>query len=121
MNLYEILGILFVHWFADFVLQTDSQAKGKSKEWGPLLAHTLNYSVVWLLLSMGYAGITGCKEILFFAPITFFCHTITDYITSRENAKLWEKNKVHDFFVCIGFDQWLHYVQLFLTYWYLTK
>lgn len=122
MNLYEILGILFVHWFADFVLQTDSQAKGKSKEWGPLLAHTINYSFVWLFLVFIFSFTNFYDiRIILFPIITFFCHTITDYITSRENAKLWEKNKVHDFFVCIGFDQWLHYVQLFLTYWYLTK
>ena len=72
MNLYEILGILFIHWFADFVLQTDKQAKGKSKEWGPLLEHTFNYSVVWWFLSMGYASITECKEILFFRPCRLF-------------------------------------------------
>lgn len=31
MNLIEIFSIIIIHWFADFVLQTDKQAKGKSK------------------------------------------------------------------------------------------
>jgi len=125
MNLYEILGILFIHWFADFVLQTDKQAKGKSKEWMPLLSHTINYSVVWFAVLFIYFMFDPSDKNLYasflFPLITFICHTITDYITSRENSKLWESGKVHNFFVCIGFDQYLHYVQLFLTYWYLTK
>jgi len=122
MNLYEILGILLIHWFADFVLQTDKQAKGKSKNWTDLLSHTTNYSLVWLIISIGYCCILHTPPIvLLFAPITFICHTVTDYYTSRINSQLWEKNKVHDFFVCIGFDQWLHYAQLFITYWLLTK
>ena len=123
MNLYEILGILLIHWFADFVLQTDKQAKGKSKNWDDLVSHTINYSLIWQVfgitycwyfdLPMYYTGI--------FVIITFICHTITDYFTSRLNNKLWEKGKVHNFFVSVGFDQWLHYAQLFITYWYLTK
>jgi len=52
MNLIEIFSILLIHWFADFVLQTDEQAKGKSKNWLDLLQHTLNYSIVWFFLSI---------------------------------------------------------------------
>ncbi len=121
MNLYEILGILFIHWFADFVCQTDEQAKGKSKEWYPLLSHTSTYSLIWLWFGILILPIKDIPIIIYFTLITFLCHTVTDYITSRENTKLWEKGKIHDFFVCIGFDQYLHYIQLFLTYWYLTK
>jgi len=57
---------------------------------------------------------------LFFL-ITFVAHTITDYFTSRLNSKLWAEGKVHWFFVSIGFDQILHYIQLFSTYQILTK
>jgi hypothetical protein len=56
----------------------------------------------------------------YFWLITFVCHTITDYFTSRLNSRLWAKGDVHNFFVSIGFDQVLHYVQLFTTY-YLLK
>jgi hypothetical protein len=48
--------------------------------------------------------------------ITFVCHTVTDYITSRINSRLWLAQRVHDFFVSIGFDQVLHYTQLYITY-----
>ena len=122
MNLIEIFSILGIHWFADFVLQTDKQAKGKSKNWSDLLDHTFSYSFIWLIIGTIYAiSINNFWLGPIFAIITLVCHTITDYITSRENSKLWEKGDVHNFFVCIGFDQYLHYVQLFLTYWYLTK
>lgn len=122
MTLTEIFTILIIHWIADFWLQTDKQAKGKSKEWKPLLSHTASYSLVWLFFWF-ISGIYHRWEvynpfnmIILFPLITFICHTITDYITSRENSKLWEQGKVHYFFVAIGFDQILHYIQLFLTY-----
>lgn len=122
ISLKVVLVILFIHWFADFVIQTDKQAKGKSKNWHDLLEHTLSYSTVWLiigsLLSVGTPNIwTGC----WFALITFICHTITDYFTSRLNSKLWAKGDVHNFFVSIGFDQFLHYIQLLVTYYLLTQ
>lgn len=129
MNLYEILGILLVHWFADFVMQTDKMAQGKSKNWSDLISHTWTYCSIWwcfgivaVVVNIYYPFfIYKSWSLSLFTLITFIAHTITDYITSRENSKLWEAKKIHNFFVCIGFDQWLHYVQLFITYWYLTK
>lgn len=125
MNLIEIFSILLIHWFADFVLQTDKQAKGKSKNWSDLLVHTFNYSGIWFIAGLLYI-IPTPSVILFwkvftFFIITFIIHTITDYFTSRLNSKLWSDGKVHNFFVSIGFDQILHYVQLFLTYCLLFK
>jgi len=121
MNLIEIFSIILIHWFADFVLQTDKQAKGKSKNWSDLLSHTLVYSIIWSLVCM-IVGLVmlNWKIVVLFPIITFTCHTITDYFTSRLNSKLWEKGQIHNFFVSIGFDQVLHYVQLFTTY-YLLK
>ena len=134
MTLIEIFIILIVHWIADFWLQTDKQAKGKSKNWNDQLNHTITYSLVWLFIG-------GCIYLQQFKPynpehnkimnvywnhwiprgmlfvlITFIIHTITDYFTSRLNSKLWQKGEVHYFFVAIGGDQILHYIQLFLTY-----
>lgn len=47
MNLTIILIIIFTHWVADFVLQTDKQAKGKSKNFEDLFSHTQTYSLVY--------------------------------------------------------------------------
>lgn len=123
LSLIEIFSIILIHWFADFVLQTDKQAKGKSKNWKNLLSHTGIYSLVWLIPSLIIffnQSEIGIIKALLFVLITFIAHTITDYFTSRLNSKLWTKGEVHNFFVSVGFDQVLHYVQLFLTY-YLLK
>jgi hypothetical protein len=121
MNLTEIFAILIIHWFADFVLQTDKEAKGKSKNWSDLLSHTSFYSLFWLLCGIALLGVVGISNAVVFTLITFIAHTITDYYTSRLNSKLWADGKVHSFFISIGFDQVLHYVQLFTTYWILFK
>lgn len=121
MTLITILTILFVHWVADFVTQTSWQAQNKSKEWEALLSHTSTYSFCWFIPIMclwpeGYDSAWYILKTLSFIGITLICHTATDYYTSRVNAKLWEEKKVRGFFVSIGFDQWLHYVQLFITF-----
>jgi len=125
MNLIEIFTIIVIHWFADFVLQTDKQAKGKSKNWSDLLGHTFTYSLVWYAFLPFYALNLDDSYIKWsgtlFVIITFLCHTTTDYFTSRLNSRLWSEGKVHNFFVSVGFDQVLHYIQLFTTYYILTK
>lgn len=121
INIYIVLGILFFHWVFDFILQTDEQAQNKSKDLYALLSHTVSYSSAWFIISILYAIFTSNMAILAFAPITFLIHTATDFYTSRVNSQLYEQNKTHEFFVSIGFDQWLHFVQLLLTYQLLTK
>ena len=116
-TLTQIFGIIIIHWFADFVMQTDKQAKGKSRNWKDLLSHTITYSTFWIIPAILMLGYNGA----IFVIITLVAHTITDYFTSRLNSKLWAKGDVHNFFVSIGFDQVLHYVQLFLTFYFLTK
>lgn len=125
IDLKIVLAIILIHWLADFVFQTDKMAKGKSKNWNDLLSHTGTYSFIWfcfvpfyVLLNLDtYVEWTGTLFVL----ITFIAHTVTDYFTSRLNSKLWAKGDVHNFFVSIGFDQVLHYTQLLLTYYILTK
>lgn len=127
ISLKILFAILIIHWFADFILQTDEQAKGKSINMNSLLAHTFNYSLTWLIIGLIYNVIVLPGELIYllkllkFVGITFIIHTITDYYTSRANKELWESNNVHGFFVGIGFDQILHYVQLILTYYLLYE
>jgi hypothetical protein len=122
-NIIEIIFILLVHWMADFVFQTDTQAKGKSKSFKILVNHTFTYSMFWfaIVFLFGYnnrfeSTSWYVANTILFVLITFITHTITDYFTSKLNSKLWAAGQTHNFFCAIGADQILHYLQLFLTY-----
>jgi len=126
ISLIDIIVILFLHWLGDFVLHTDKQAKGKSKNWSDLLDHTTDYSLVFLAAGM----LLSCwleeyfispAGILIFVAVTFVTHTAIDYVTSRINSRLWEQGRTHDFFFCVGLDQYLHYFQLFVTYYLISN
>lgn len=125
INIYVVVTILVLHFLGDFVLQTDQQATNKSKSMYWLFSHTSSYTIFWfwvILLFLTFTGYNSTNAIILatkFSFITFVAHTITDYFTSRLNAKLWAKKDMHYFFVSVGFDQVLHYVQLILTVKYL--
>jgi len=141
ITLHIILGIIIIHFIGDFILQTDKEAKNKSSSWYYLLSHTLSYSTIWIVIGSLYGVVIDNVWLGFqFGGITFICHTITDYFTSRLNKKLmpirdYKENReegikwysfpygesYHKFFIGIGGDQVLHYIQLFLTYYFLTN
>lgn len=100
------LKLVFVHWIADFVFQNDFMALGKSQRWKPLLLHTAIYGAC--LIPFG----------IWFALVNFVLHTITDYFTSRLNKRLLTltPDSHHYFFVGVGFDQFVHYATLAITW-----
>ena len=133
-----ILWVIFAHWVADFVCQTHWMASNKSKDWWALVDHVSVYTFVvtvllapWLITKFG-------NLIVVFLLVTFVAHFITDAITSRITSRLFMSQFVvppkwtvdihmkpdftlHWFFVVIGFDQFLHYAQLFLTLAWVMK
>jgi hypothetical protein len=113
--LLKVFFILFIHWVADFVLQTNWQAQNKSKDDKALTLHVVTYAIVttiawWIAFQLSFDSIV---EVFI---ITYLSHWLTDYCTSRLNSYLWQKKDVHNFFVSVGFDQLLHFVQLFFTF-----
>ena len=104
MDLITITYILSIHFIADFVLQSDRVAKGKSKDSWVLLEHGTIYMIPLLLISPMYALVNAS------------IHITIDYFTSRLSGKLWARGEVHNFFVVIGFDQLLHVLTLLWTY-----
>jgi hypothetical protein len=123
-----ILYILFIHFVADFIMQTDEQAKGKSTCNYWLTMHILSYGKTMLFSGVFYVLIMFLYGINLFHLIPLLIgyvtlnmglHWVTDYFTSRQTKKLWEAKKVHHFFVMIGFDQFIHSVCLIGTYWLL--
>jgi ABC-type multidrug transport system permease subunit len=109
-----LLYILIIHYLADFVLQTVDQSKLKSTDNRMLAYHVATYSFVWLFAS--YIIYEKPAQAIAFAAITFIFHFATDWATSRIGKKFWEKSDYHNGFNVVGFDQILHYVQLYATF-----
>ena len=125
-----ILQILFAHWISDFVLQSGWMATNKSKNWLALSSHVLVYTVSmgFLMLICGVIvaaafSTTISSAIMIITPLVFVkwialngvLHFITDAVTSRITAKLWKQNDMHNFFVVVGLDQFIHYSCLIIT------
>jgi len=109
ISIWVILIIFWVHFVADFMLQSDAIALAKSSDNQILTWHVFLYIIPFLLI---FGPI--------FALLNFMLHWITDYFSSRATAKLYKAGKRHWFFVVIGLDQALHYTALFTTYYLLS-
>lgn len=117
MGIIALFIILFLHWVGDFVLQTEWMATNKSKNNKALASHVFSYCSVFMIACLAYSVFSGQeRDYGSFLAITFAAHFGIDYVTSRINKRLWEKKDVHNFFVSVGFDQFLHIIQLVLTY-----
>ena len=120
-----ILYILFAHFVSDFVMQTHEMATQKSTSIKWLTRHIISYgfglfilSVVFVIISIlcGNNCIEYTPRILLYIGLNMGLHWVTDYFTSKETSRLWGLKKVHDFFVMIGFDQFLHQASLLITF-----
>ena len=112
-----VLWVIFAHWVADFVCQTHWQASNKSKNWNALTRHVASYTAIMsaLCFPLFFGWSVWPGRLAIFAGVTFVVHFCTDAITSRITSRLYAKGDWHNFFVVVGFDQFLHYTQLFLT------
>jgi len=108
------LFILLIHFLGDFGLQTHDQATNKSSSDKWLFYHVGVYSIIWFLATWIWFG--AADKAFAFAITTFVCHFLTDFITSRIGKPFWENKDFHNGFVVVGFDQILHYIQLYLTF-----
>lgn len=112
ISAWLVVAVLFAHWVADFVLQKHAWSIAKSKSNVALGKHVATYTaalgVFGVVVSGGMIGVI-------WAGYNGVMHFVIDYFTSRMTSKLYADNRVHDFFVVIGFDQWLHVAILVLT------
>lgn len=110
--------MLVVHWFADFVMQTRAMANNKSKSLYYLTLHVLVYTIstmiLWTVFMPLFFGIEcSTNTILLAMGLIFLTHWPTDKITSNITKYFYAKGNEKMFFTTIGFDQVLHFLQLF--------
>ena len=115
----DIIIILFAHFVADFIGQSDWMATNKSKSNAALLAHGAAYFVIMsVVLGSGFQYVNSQgygSGILLFVFVNTIIHILIDYFTSRATSYLWKEKEVHWFFVVVGFDQFLHAAVLIST------
>lgn len=111
-----LILILFTHFIADFALQSDWMAKNKSKSNRALAVHTFVYTSGLSLLMLVDQNVLW----VYWAVLNGILHGLTDYVTSRWSSHLWSKGDVHNFFVVIGFDQFIHAATLITTYYWIV-
>jgi hypothetical protein len=98
-----LLALIWTHFVADFILQTDSMAQKKSTSNAWLLAHIAVYTAPFFYFGWLFALVNGLS------------HLAVDWCTSRINSRLWKAGEVHWFFVGVGADQAIHVSILILT------
>lgn len=130
--LWAFVVLLAVHWLGDFFLQSHWMSINKSKRLDALSLHVGIYTVV---LFFGAGLIFGPQPglaIVKFAALNGALHFATDYLTSRWSSRLWgqafpwnglapvvsyppQHKPIHNFFVVIGVDQFIHQITLAAT------
>lgn len=130
ITITEVLLILLMHYIADFVFQDEKWSINKWNSFKDLLNHTSVYSVVTFVLITPVIFIYRFTididlmmvNIILFSFVSFIIHTLTDFLTSKLVHSKFKKNHLGSSipntgaFSVIGFDQVLHYIQLFITY-----
>ncbi len=106
-----LIIIFFLHFIADFGLQTRKMAENKSHSIKYLTLHVLTYCIPFFIL---VAGFGWTMEFVWFIVWLFSTHWITDYITSKFTANFWRRKRIKDFFLMIGFDQFIHAATLII-------
>ena len=116
--------MIVVHWIGDFVLQTRQMADNKSKSNYYLSQHVFVYTVatiiLWLIFMPLLFNVECSFKTIFLAMLLIFAtHWPTDYVTSRLTSRFYKIGNFKLFFTTIGFDQILHYLQVFAIYQYI--
>jgi hypothetical protein len=116
--LIAFLWIVWLHFVADFMMQSDKVSKAKSGSNKVLLYHVTLYGLPFVPFALWHLPAGAAAA---FVGINVAAHFATDWVTSRMTSKLWKAGDVHNFFVVIGADQAIHMTTLFLTYAWLAQ
>jgi len=100
----DILIIIWLHWLADFALQSDKMALRKSESLLFLGIHSIIYTLPFIL----YFGITHLYLGIICGILNGITHFVVDLVTSKITKYYWLNKNRYMFFVTIGFDQAIH-------------
>lgn len=112
MSIYIALALVWTHFVADFVLQSDKVAIAKSSDNGVLAMHVSLYTVPFFWVGL----LLPLAPYIAFLLFNWVAHFVTDYISSRATTRLYKAGRRHAFFVVIGLDQAVHMTCLFASY-----
>lgn len=121
MEIATIIGLFILHYIGDFLLQNEYMATNKSKSLAALTLHVAIYTFTLFggVVLMNVANYKPTYSFLWFGLLTFTFHFITDFISSKINANLYQKKLYYGipgFFPMLGLDQLLHYIQIIVCY-----
>jgi hypothetical protein len=114
--IWQLIALLTLHWFGDFVLQTSWQASNKHNRLDALAGHVALYTIV-IGIAASLLFPFNLVRWAVFTALNGALHFATDFVTSRISSTLRAKQDWHRFFVVIGFDQLIHQVTLAGTMW----
>lgn len=109
IELLGVLGLIWWHFVADFMWQSDWMAQNKSKSHKAMSIHISVYSIPFFLYGWQFALVNAAL------------HYITDMVSSRMTTHFWQKGDRHNFFVVIGADQAIHMTCLVTTFYWLVQ
>lgn len=110
--MWIIVWLMFAHWVSDFVLQKHKWAVNKSKSVVALTKHVLTYTIGMILAT----SIVGNPVI---GLVIGLLHWPVDFVTSKITSRLYADEQYHNFFVVVGFDQWIHLTTIVVLGWSL--
>lgn len=118
ISVWAVVILLFGHWIADFVWQPHWMGMCKSKEWWVLTQHSMRITAGGLLVSLALLPFfpVSLAGGVVWAALNGIAHFGIDAVTSRITGKLYTKQDMHNFFVVIGFDQFLHVAFAVVTF-----
>lgn len=124
ISFYAILTILTVHTLFDYKFQTRWQADNKSKSLIALTNHvaiyTVGLSLIPVLSVYFNLGNFTLTNYFIFVLTNAILHWITDFFTSRASSEFYTRRSMANFWMTIGFDQFIHTLILFKTFILLT-
>jgi NhaP-type Na+/H+ or K+/H+ antiporter len=120
-QLIVLCYLLLVHYIADFIVQSQKSAENKSHSFRALWEHIFSYyafSLVSICLPALLISPTNTLNIglIYYVACVSVLHMITDFFTSKFNAKMYKSKKTKLFWVGIGGDQLLHQIQIIYFY-----